>query len=211
MRGIVAASIDHPTDLVQVVPTARNASYVPPRNGQPGYLLWMREQTLLAQPFDAGKLKRAGDPAPVAENVSAPPADIYARFWTSDAGILAYRTSAGAGGSSLTWLGPDGNVLSTIGKAELYGELALSPDGSQIAAFRRDNVGEDLWLVDVARSSSVRLTTDPANESFPVWSPDGKQVAFSHFLTRANAGHALYRKPAGVAGAEELLLQRRRR
>jgi Tol biopolymer transport system component len=83
----------------------------------------------------------------------------------------------------------------------------LSPDGSQIAAFRRDNIGQDLWLIDIARGSNSRLTTDPANDSYPVWSPDGKQIAFARAVN-INAGGILYRKPAGASGAEEVLVKK---
>ena len=203
--GVYAGSLDDSKKRAFIMATpTHKASYEPPRHGQPGYLLWLREQTLMAQPFDTDKLRLLGDPVPIAESVADPLDAPFGAFWTSDAGVLTYRTSAAGEGSNLTWFDRQGKAAGMVGKPAGYGELAISPDGSQIAAFRRDAIGEDLWLIDVARGSSTRLTTDPANDSFPVWSPDGKEIAFSRIKT---SGGSIYRKPAGASGAEELLLK----
>ena len=204
--GIYAISLDHPNERVWIVATNRKATYLAPRGEKPGHLLWVRGQTLLAQPFDTGKLKLEGDPAPVVESVVSP-LNIPARaaFWGSDAGVLAYRTSVDVPSNSLTWFDRQGKDVGTVGRPENYQELAFSPDGSQIAAFRRDKTGSDLWLIDVARGSSSRLTTDPVGHSYPVWSPDGKQVVF--WRAAASSSGGLYLKAAGVPGAEETLLK----
>jgi Tol biopolymer transport system component len=72
--------------------------------------------------------------------------------------------------------------------------------------FRRDSIGEDLWIIELARGSSTRLTTDPANESYPVWSPDGKQIAYSSSRA-SNGAFDLYKKPAGASGEEDVVLK----
>ena len=81
------------------------------------------------------------------------------------------------------------------------GELALSPDGRQVAVERRAQGNLDLWLIDAARTT--RFTFDPASDRYPVWSPDGGRLVFS----RTRAGILdLYQKPANGGGAEALLL-----
>lgn len=203
--GIYLASLDDPNKHVRVVATSRKASYSPPRNGQAGYLLWMREHTLMAQPFDARRLKLEGDPAPVAEDVFTLAGGLRAAFWTSDAGVLAYRNSHTLAVKALTWFDRQGRITGRLGSREEYGELAFSPDGSQVAVYRGDKMGQDLWLIDVARGSTTRLTTGTVNDSYPVWSPDGKQVAFARTVPGADTD--LYRKPVGASGTEELLLK----
>jgi serine/threonine protein kinase len=210
LNGIYAGSLESPVQRVRILNTTQKAYYAAPRGSQPGYLLWMREQTLLAQPFDAGKLKLAGDAVPVADSVMTLTGTPRTAFWMSDAGILAYRTgSRTAANRVLTWVDRQGKQLNKIGEPQGYGELALSPDGSQVAAFRRDNIGENLWIIDLKRGSSSRLTTDKGNQSYPVWSPDGKQIAFSSNGADSSVFN-LYVKAAGVTGQETLLLKSER-
>jgi serine/threonine protein kinase len=204
--GIYALSLDRPKERVWIMATDRKATYLAPRGGHPGYLLWMRGQTLVVQPFDAGKLKLEGDPTPVVEGVVSPgAAPVRAAFWGSDAGVLAYRTSAGGQSGALTWFDRRGNAHGVVGKPEAYEELALSSDGSQIATLRKDNIGSNLWLLDVARGSSSRLTTNPVGLSYPVWSPNGTQIAFG--CSTGTSGLGLCLKAAGLLGAGEMPLK----
>ena len=80
----------------------------------------------------------------------------------------------------LAWLDRRGEPLGTFGEPAMYGQLALSPDGRRVAVEIQDAEGQyDIWLFDVARGLSSRLTTDPASEREPVWSPDGSRLAYS--------------------------------
>jgi serine/threonine protein kinase/Tol biopolymer transport system component len=197
--GIYAGSIDaKPSEQSsqRILATKYAVSYV---NGN---LLFMLDGALMVQPFDAAKLQLRGDAVPVAEHVGT--TGSIGIFSVSETGVLAYRSQTGLAGSTLMWFDRQGRRLGAIGNPENYQELTLSPDGSRVVVFRSDNIGEDLWLIDVARGSSARLTTDPANESYPVWSPDGKQIAFAS--NRGGNMFNLYRKTAGVSGEEELLL-----
>jgi len=206
-QGIYSGSLDNPTQRVRIVSTQSKAYYAPSHGGQSGYLLWMRGQTLLAQPFNAAKLRLEGEPTRLAEEVFVPPGgSVSASFWVSDTGVLLYGTGSFSDDTTLTWFDREGNVTGTAGEPHPYMELDLSPDGSRVAAYRGDELGQDLWLIEFARpGQDTRLTTDPANESYPVWSPDGKQIIFGS--NRDTSYFDLYRKPASVLGEEELLLK----
>jgi serine/threonine-protein kinase len=94
VQGVYAAAVDSPQQRRRILSTDHKALYAPPRGSHPGLLLWLREQTLFAQPFDIAKLKLEGEPARLAENISitSTSTDVdfpsRAAFWLSDAGVL---------------------------------------------------------------------------------------------------------------------------
>lgn len=168
-----------------------------------GYLLFLRERTLMAQAFDAAKLQVTGDAFPVAEQVGFNPANGRAFFSVSDNGVLVYRTGTGAE-ARIAWFDRSGKEMGQLGTTSQIVSLALSPDNKRMAISRIDNQSgsTDLWLIDQERET--RFTFDPANEGGPVWSPDGSQVAFSS----SRAGNfGIYVKSSSGAGNEELLLK----
>jgi eukaryotic-like serine/threonine-protein kinase len=200
-QGIYAGSLDRPQNRMQILRTSAKALYAPPVAGHPGYLLWLREQTLLAQRFDAGNLRLEGDPAPLAEDVAL--GGNRAAFWTSDAGLLVYRTGLNANKAKLVWIGRDGKRLGDAGPEDSYTSLRLSPDGKRVAIGRNDSANfDDTWLLEFGRGVFTRLTFDPKRDTWPVWSPDGRQVAFS---SNRSGVYQLYRKDSGGAGQEEQL------
>jgi Tol biopolymer transport system component len=78
----------------------------------------------------------------------------------------------------------------------------FSPDGTRIAFAKFQDENVDVWVHDLARDVSQRITFDPAIDERPVWSPDGKRLAFSS----ARSGHYdLYQAGAGGEGHDELL------
>ena len=199
-QGIYAGSLDRPQDRVQILRTSAQALYAPPVAGHPGYLLWLRERTLLAQRFDAGNLRAEGDPAPLAEDIALN--GNRAAFWTSGAGLLAYRTGGNFGKAKLVWIGRDGTRLGNAGPEDSYTSLRLSPDGKRVAVGRRDIAGyDDTWLLEFGQGFT-RFTFDPKDDTGPVWSPDGRQIAFS---SNRSGFYQLYRKDSGGAGQEEQL------
>jgi Tol biopolymer transport system component len=208
VRGVYAGSLSNPGQRQQIVRTAAKAVYVPPRAAHPGYLLWMQDQNLLAQRFDASSLKLEGDPVSVAEEVGLNPTNpMRAAFWASDAGLLTYFSNPSSLKRPIVWIGRDGKQLGEAAPEDSFYGLALAP-GAERMAVERAEVGtgranRDVWLREFARGVMTRLTFDPARDGTPVWSPDGKQVAFSS--DRENGIPQIYRKDASGAGQEERL------
>ncbi|HEY3028155.1 MAG TPA: protein kinase [Pyrinomonadaceae bacterium] len=174
-----------------------------PAYAPPGYLLFLRERTLMAEPFDADKLQLTGDPFPIAEQVGFNAGNGRGFFSASDNGVLVYRSRV-FGDAQLVWFDRTGKEIGRIGTPGQISSLALSPDDKRVVASRVDNQSgtTDLWMIDQQRET--RFTFDPASDASPVWSPDGSQIAFNS----SRAGTIdLYVKPSNGAGNEELLLK----
>ncbi len=174
-----------------------------PAYAPPGYLLFLRERTLMAQPFDAAKLQVTGDALPIAEQVGFNSGNGRAFFSVSDNGVLVYRTRVFLD-TQLAWFDRTGKQIAQLGTPAQIVGVVLSPDNKRVVASRLDNQSgaTDLWLIDQQRET--RFTFDPANDSSPVWSPDGVQVAFN---SSRSGVFDIYTKSASGAGNEEVILK----
>ena len=172
----------------------------------PGYLLFARETTLLAQPFSLSRLQTTGDPVVVAEHISYQSIDARALYTSSQTGVLAYVPADAGGGartSQLTWIDRSGKLLGTVGLPASFGRPAISPDGNSIATDVRDpQTGlSDIWMYDLYRGTASRFTFNSKGNTRPVWSPDGGHVAFTSTLSGPTN---IYQKAVG-GGPEEPL------
>ena len=207
--GVFIGSVDakpERQDSRPLLATSAAAVYTPAENKEHGYLLFLRDSTLMAQPFDAARLALAGEPVPVpgAERIGSTTYG-YGRFTTSSSGALAYMVGAEGGSTQLTWFDRQGKTLETIGQRGAYNTLALSPDGTRVAAERRDGSGSDLWLIESkSGGKNDRFTFDPGTETAPVWSPDGSRVTYA---STRSGGFNLYQKLSNLAGNEEELFK----
>ena len=145
-----------------------------------GHLFFVSEGTLMAQQFDPSARRLRGDAFPVAETVAGE-GSRYASFSVSDSGTLVYARGALGTAARLVWFDRTGKALGTLGEAGTYGPLALSPDERRVAVGMQTGspANRDVWTVDVTRGVSSRLTFDPTDEGFPIWSPDGARIVFS--------------------------------
>ena len=173
-----------------------------------GHLLFYRDGSLLAQPFDEQSLQLSGDATPVAEQVQMNLAEVKGSFSISSNGILVYQSgSTGGTVSQLLWFDRDGKKANTT--EPVFGaNPRLSPDGQRIAvmAFDTQAGSTDLWLYDSALSRKSRFTFDPAFDSNPVWSPDGHWLVFSSDR-KTRLIYDIYQKAANGASNEELLFE----
>ena len=173
----------------------------------PGYLLYVNQGSLVALPFDATSLKVTGEPTSVAERIKDVGENHHFDFSVSEEGTLAYQS--GTVNSQLTWFDRAGQKQSAVGDVVGRDSLALSPDGRIAATGLLDADGRqsDIWLVDLTRNTTSRLTFDPAGDGTPVWSPDGKRIVFGS--NRASGGRDvdLWEQAASGVGDEQVLLK----
>jgi Tol biopolymer transport system component len=196
--AIYAGSLDS-KEIKRILTEQSNGVYVPP-----GYILFARDGSLMAQRFDAERLELSGEAFPVTGNVDHRTASANAFFSASaDGTVIAY--SEGSAISQLTWFDHDGTNRGTLGAKGSYTDPRFSLDGKLLALTIPDpeSGNRDIWILEVASGSLTRFTTNPANDWQPVWSPDGKYLAFASDRTPHSS---IYRKAVNGNGEEELLV-----
>jgi Tol biopolymer transport system component len=166
-----------------------------------GYLLFARQGALVAQQFDTKKFRVVGEAVPVAQQVLSN-ANLVAAS-VSASGTLIFDSGTNIQEFQLAWVDRTGKVVDSVGPVGPYRGVDLSPDGKRIAVHRHEGTGGDVWLAEA--QGPVRLTFDPSQDnSNPIWSPDGKRIAFG---SRRGGKWGIYEKPTDGTGKEELLLE----
>ena len=195
-NGVYFASLDGKENRL-VMQTDSQADF------SSGHLLFLRDTTLMAQPFNPKTGSLSGTPAPVAEQVLLDGGTWRAAISATEGGMLAYL-SGGAAANQLTWYDRSGKKIGVAGEKTLnLNHVRISPDGLKIAA----DLGEsltDIWIYDLQRGVSTRFTFGPSSSSTPVWSRDGKWIAYG---VLQHGYLELYRKSASGMGQAELLLE----
>jgi Tol biopolymer transport system component/predicted Ser/Thr protein kinase len=178
-----------------------------PRYLPSGHILYALDNNLLAVPFNVKTLQTIGGAVPVVENVvrsgGAP------QYAISDSGTLAYLPATGADlstNSTVVWVDRNGKEESLFASQNLVFHPRISPDGTRVAVAGYGGSGGgnvDVYVRDLARGTMTRLTFDPAEEDFPLWTPDGKRIAFCSWR---EDDYGIYLKSADGTGNEELIL-----
>jgi eukaryotic-like serine/threonine-protein kinase len=185
--------------------TDSRVQYVPSiRRAESGSLLYVRGGTLLVQSFDADRLRLAGQPFPILQDIIFFGPSAQACFSVSDNGVLVYQS--GWPNSELKWYDRAGRVVGTVGRPAPYvGSLRISHDGRKVAAtvWNPDNGRSDVWLFDLHGSQSRRLTYPPASHYRPVWSPTGQRITFGVSRTGPPRLAMIESEPAG--GEQQIL------
>jgi serine/threonine-protein kinase len=173
---------------------------IAPRYVSAGYLIFPRDQSLMAVPFNIGRLAVTGDPVQLAEHALQREGTQYA---VSDSGRLAVITG-GVGGREghLVWVSRKGEVEQLpIPPRNYQGEAVLSNDG-RYAAIGMNGATIGLWIYDFARSTLAPLVTPNGSSQTPVWSPDGKHIAYR--ATRKGFRNLFWKSVDGIGDEERL-------
>ncbi|HEU5238234.1 MAG TPA: hypothetical protein VFU37_13950, partial [Pyrinomonadaceae bacterium] len=209
VRGVYVGSIDG-TFKRRIIGENTSVRYVSSAQSgsdeADGWLLYRRDDALLAQPFDARSLQLSGIPFPILEKVGHDPINTdYVNFSVSDNGVLIADPNFNRQRQYL-WVDRAGKPASSLNVIGSVGSAWLSPDQKRFVADRIDNQNNspDLWLCDVTGGNEVRFTFVPGNDQCPLWSPDGSRIVWSS--NREGIGN-LYQKAASGAGEDLLLLR----
>ena len=172
---------------------------VSPRYLSSGYLIYALAGNLMAVPFDPERLEVKGTPVPVVQGVMQEGNPAPAQYSVSATGSLVYVPgSAEASQSKLVWVSRNGTEQPLPAPARDYQSPRISPDGRRVALAS----GGQIWLYDLARDTLTRVTFEGDLNGLPVWTPDGKRIAFSS--DRGGALNLFWQMADGSGGVERL-------
>jgi Tol biopolymer transport system component len=171
-----------------------------------GYLLFARDASLMAQPFDLRRLELHGEALPVVEGVLAVPLQGSAAFSVSQHGSLAYQADTGGNLVELAWYNREGAPIDSLSDGGAFSGLALAPDQSRAVVAVEDVQGGDanLWIFDLGTGIRRRLTSHPGPDRHPVWSHDSRRVFYT---SRRESRSGIYVKEVEGIGDEVLVSQ----
>lgn len=178
--GIYVGAVDvkpEEQSTTRLIATRGGPIYAPPAAGDIGRVLFLRESTLMAQPFDPTRLELGPEAIRVVERVAYAdvPSSRYAHASVSDTDVLAYRVSETMTGV-LVWVDRNGREEGRVVPDLLPNPQnpRLSPDGKRLALMLEGN----LWVYDLTGRPSVKLTFDGSSD-IPLWSPDGRRLVYA--------------------------------
>jgi serine/threonine-protein kinase len=161
----------------------------------PGHVIFERAGSLWAVAFDTDRLELRGAPVLVVQGVSRG----VGRFAVTDAGTLAYVPDAATPPRKLVWIDRMGREETVAAPLRGYTYPRISPDGNRVAIDVRDE-DIDIWVWAFDRETLTRLTFDPAQDEYPVWTHDGTRILFASFRDKS---WGVFSQPADGSGAAQ--------
>ena len=172
--GVFIASVDgNQKENRLLFHTLSNAIYVS------GHLLFQRENSLVAQPFDPSSAKFTGEPQTLSENVQYDAGLWRANLSASGDGTLVYASGTTEGTETLTWFDRTGKTLGTVGEQGGFYDLDLSPDEKKLAVVDANTSNATIFIHDLQSKLKTRFTFSGGTHRTPIWSPDGREIAFT--------------------------------
>jgi serine/threonine-protein kinase len=170
-----------------------------------GHLVYIREGTLFAAAFDLDRLEVTGEAVPVLEGVMSSSGFAGAQFAHSDGGALVYLPGGSVDAEfSIHWMDSAGKTEPLRDVPSAYGDLRFSPDGRRLAVDLRDGSQSDVWVYEWGRDTFSRLTFDPGEDTMPVWTPDGRRIAFASRRADKGTTNLYWQWADGTGDAERL-------
>ena len=192
--GIYAASLDPAEQPKLVLNATSDAAYV-----APGYLVFNRAGTLMAQEFDADGLEVSGEAVPIAEGVQFNLGNGKTAYSVSDNGVLAFRAGSASAPLKMVWVDREGAEQPIAAPPNNFYAPRISPDGQRVALSIGLVPDTQIWLYDLGRDTLTRLTFEGTANIGALWTPDGKRIAFKGTRNR------LFWQPADGSSGAELL------
>ncbi len=170
-----------------------------------GHLVYMHEGTLFAVPFDPSRLERSGPLVPVLPGIASAAGFAGAQFAFSDRGTFVFLPGRSVGSEmSILWLGREGQPQPLRALARRYRNLRFSPDGRKLAMDIQEGNQLDLFVYEWQRDTLSRLTFDSASDQWPVWTPDGRRIAFGSDRANKATFNLYWQRADGTGEAQRL-------
>jgi eukaryotic-like serine/threonine-protein kinase len=203
--GIYVGTLDGSAP-VRVLDGADQAMYASAPGRPTGFLLYRRQNTLMAQPFDPVARRTIGEVMPVADAVGSGPNTGSGAFSVSPGGVLAFSSDWSQSGE-LIWIDRAGRRLGAInGESREIQGVSLARGSARVAYGA--GTPPDVWVQSLPGGEPSRFTFGPApGWAYPLWSPDGRELIYTSYDLVGFPQYEIRRRRADRGGAEEVLLR----
>jgi serine/threonine-protein kinase len=168
-----------------------------------GHIAYLHEAKLFAVPFDLERLELAGQAVPVIQGVAGAIASGTAQFSAARNGLLVYAPAVTTR-SVLSWLDRSGRISTLRSQPAAYRDLRLSPEADRVALAIEQQGRSAVWVLDLQRDTLSRLTFNPDNDFAPVWTSDGRRIAYTSWRADVGAVNLFWQRADGSGESERL-------